>query len=451
MLKSQKNTISNGSLPVIIIEDDATTLEMLRAILQSNGLHPVPFATGREALGYIRNHEQIGALLIDLSLPDMNGVELLREAKKLRNCVPGFILTASNDAMSAVTAMKAGATDYFTKPFDALNLVATLQAALALRPGQAEHYKETANFDDRWKAPRMKAAVCDARRAALSYTPVVICGPISTGKDALARFIHQSSANPRKRFHEIDLAETTEELVETALFGCESSPAESRKNASRGYLVKPSGGTLHLKNLEKLGRRLQARLLEWMDRSISAGTGGSGPRLVCSTTADMDELMGFGMFRRDLWFRLAVTLIKVPSLAQRSEDIPVLCQDILTSICVKGKLRRPQLTRATVETLMDYPWPYNLMELHNVLSHAVANTSDGVISPANLPRFIDPGEEPAGTVRISDLSLTSIDEITKATLRATLDACNGNRRRAAQRLKVSLRTIYYMIKRYDLA
>lgn len=451
MLKSQKNTISNGSLPVIIIEDDATTLEMLRAILQSNGLHPVPFATGREALGYIRNHEQIGALLIDLSLPDMNGVELLREAKKLRNCVPGFILTASNDAMSAVTAMKAGATDYFTKPFDALTLVATLQAALALRPLQSGQYKETLNFDDRWKAPRMRGAVCDARQAALSNTPVVICGPISTGKDALARFIHQSSANPRKRFHEIDLAETPEESVETALFGTGPSPSESGIAASRGHLAKSKGETLYLKNLEKLGRRAQARLLEWLGRDVPAAAGGSAPRLVCSTTADMEELMGMGMFRRDLWFRLAVTLIKVPSLAQRSEDIPMLCQDILTSICVKGKLRRPQLTRATVETLMDYPWPYNLMELHNVLSHAVANTSDGVISPANLPRFIDPGEEPAGTIRIGDLSLSSIDEITKATLRATLDACNGNRRRAAQRLKVSLRTIYYMIKRYDLA
>jgi DNA-binding NtrC family response regulator len=451
MLKSQDNTNSSGSLPVIIIEDDATTLEMLRAILLSNGLHPVPFATGQGALEYIRNHEQIGALLIDLSLPDMDGMELLREAKKLRNCVPGFILTASNDAMSAVTAMKAGATDYFTKPFDALTLVATLQAALALRPMQGGHYKETVNFDDRWKAPRMRGALSDARQAALSNTPVVICGPISTGKDALARFIHRSSANPRKRFHEIDLAETPEECVETALFGCEPSPSGSRNTASRGFLVKPRGETLYLKNLEKLGRRAQARLLEWMSRSVSAAAGGAGPRLVCSTTVDMEELMGLGMFRRDLWFRLAVTLIRVPSLSQRSEDIPILCQDMLTSICVKGKLRRPQVTRTTVETLMDYPWPYNLMELQNVLSHAVANTSDGVITPVNLPRFISPGAEPAGTIKIGDLSLSSIDEITKASLRAALDACNGNRRRAAQRLKVSLRTIYYMIKRYDMA
>ena len=451
MPKKTKTPISDSSLPVIVIEDDATTLEMLRMILHSNGLNPIPFTTGLEALNYIRSHDQIGALLIDLSLPDMDGVELLREAKKLRNCVPGFILTASNDATSAVLAMKAGATDYFTKPFDALSLIATLHTALALRPDQVPLYEETVSFDARWKAPLMKAAISDAKQAALSNSPVLIRGPISTGKDALARFIHQSSANSQEAFHEIDLAETPEERVEMLLFGHELSTEGLHRTDGGGRLTKFKGETMYLKNLEKLGHRAQTMLLAWIGQDIAVAPGNTDTRLICSTTADMEELIEMGMFRRDLWFRLAISCIKMPSLRQRIEDLPILCEEILTSICIKGKLHRPRLTRTAMEAITDYSWPYNLMELQNVLSYAMANTRDGVISPANLPMFVTPGDSSTNSLNIGDPGLSSIDEITKASLKATLDACGGNRRRAAQRLKVSLRTIYYMIKRYELA
>lgn len=452
-MPTSKETSQRNSLPpIVIVEDDAATLEILRAILQNNGLNPVPFPTGLDALDYIRHNRKLGAFLIDISLPDIDGIELLREARKIRGLVPGYILTASDDAKSAVMAMKAGATDYFTKPFEPQSLVATLHAALSLRSGEVSTYEDKVEFHDRWKSGRMKAALNEARRATLSNNPVVICGPIGSGKNSIARLIHEGAPSSRKGFRRIDLAELSEAQAEIELFGHTlSSTEESHHSSPGGRLVKSKGGTLYLANFENLGLRAQAELFDWLRMDPVVTSGNAGTRLICSTAVDMEPLMESGLFRRDLWFRCAVHRIEVPALCQRPEDIPILCEDILTSICVKGKLRRPTLTRKAMEAIQDYSWPYNLMELYNALEHAVANTPDRLISPADLPRFVQSGNESPVAIKAGNLGFSSIDEMTKASVEGALEACGGNRRRAAQRLKVSLRTIYYMINRYELA
>jgi DNA-binding NtrC family response regulator len=436
----------NFSLPIVIVEDDATTLEILCAILRGNGMNPVPFPTGLDAMNYIKKHPVIGALLIDISLPDIDGIELLRQARKLRNCVPGYILTAKNDAESAVNAMKAGATDYFTKPFGHQSLVATMHAALALRSSTPEIYEGAMAYHDRWESPAMKSALADLKQATHSNSPVVIHGSSGVGKSAFARIIHDASNSSEKGFHTVNLAELSEGRVESELFG--QSPSNS--GSVGGRLKKSKGGTLHLANLHTLSLRAQAALVDWIKQNPPIAAGKSATRIVCSTTADMEELMKAGTFRRDLWYLLSVHRIHVPSLRDRKEDLPSICEEILTSICVKGNLRRPTITRMAMMTIQDYDWPYNIMELHNALQHAVANTQDGLISPADLPRYVHTGSQQADSNKMGEIGLTSIDEVTKASLEAALKACGGNRRRAAQRLQLSLRTVYYMIKRYGL-
>jgi len=440
-------TQRNFSLPVVIIEDDVTTLEILCAILRGNGMNPVPFSTGLEAINYIRLHPEIGALLIDLSLPDMDGIELLREARKVRNHVPGYILTARNDVESAVKAMKAGANDYFTKPFDPLNLVATLHAALSLRSPAEDIYAHTMAYHDRWESACMKSALADARRAALSTSPVVILGPSGVGKSPFARLIHDLSSPPRKAFRMVNLAELTEEQMEAKLFGNSHSAG-----GTAAVLERSGGDTIHLGNIHSLGLRAQASLLDWLERNPPTAAADSVTRLICSTSVDMERAMDSGAFRRDLWFLLAVHQVNVPSLRMRGADLTTICEDILTAICVKGKLRRPTITRMAMLAIQDYHWPHNIMELHNALEHAVASTQDGLISPADLPRYVFHGDQQPqpNADKMALGEAVSIEEVTKASLEAALKACDGNRRRVAQRLKVSLRTVYYMIKRYDL-
>jgi DNA-binding NtrC family response regulator len=266
------------------------------------------------------------------------------------------------------------------------------------------------------------------------------------GKSAFARIIHDASNRSEKGFHTVNLAELSEGRVESELFG--QSPSNS--GSVGGRLKKSKGGTLHLANLHTLSPPAQAALVDWIKQNPPIAAGKSATRIVCSTTADMEELMQAGTFRRDLWYLLSVHLIHVPCLRDRREDLPSICEEILTSICVKGNLRRPTITRMAMMAMQDYGWPYNIMELHNALQHAVANTQDGLISPADLPRYVQSGNQQPDSNKMWEIGLTSIDEVTKASLEAALKACGGNRRRAAQRLQISLRTIYYMIKRYNL-
>ena len=156
-----------------------------------------------------------------------------------------------------------------------------------------------------------------------------------------------------------------------------------------------------------------------------------------------------GAFRNDLWYALSVHHIEVPALAQRVKDLPQLCEDIITSICVNRRLRRPKLTRKALEAITEHTWPGNLAELQSALEHAVTTTADGLISPSNLPRLVNPPTQPAAATPAT-MAVSSIDEITRTALMAALDASHGNRRRTAQRLKVSLRTVYNMIQRYEL-
>ena len=436
----------NFSLPIVIVEDDATTLEILCAILRGNGMNPVPFSTGLDAMNYIRKHPVIGALLIDISLPDTDGIELLRQARKIRNSVPAYIVTAKNDAESAVNAMKAGATDYFTKPFGHQSLIATMHAALALRSPTPDVYEGAMAYHDRWESPAMRSALANLQQAAHSNSPVVILGPRGVGKTAFARIIHDTSSSSGRGFQTVNLAELSEERVEAELFG--HSPSTS--GSVGGRLKKSKGGTLHLANFHVLNLRAQAALVDWIKQNPPITEGKSATRIVCSTTADMEELMEAGTFRRDLWYLLSVHVIQVPCLRDRKEDLPSICEEILTSICVKGNLRRPTITRMAMMAIQDYDWPHNMMELHNALQHAVATTQDGLIAPADLPSYVLKGNQPPDSNKMGAIGLTSIDEVTKASLEAALNACGGNRRRAAQRLQISLRTIYYMIKRYDL-
>jgi DNA-binding NtrC family response regulator len=440
---------SNSHPHVVVIDDDPTTLELLRAVLRKEDLHAVTFASGLEALEHIRQNTTVGAVLIDISLPDIDGIELLREARVIRHSIPCFMITAMDDAKSAVMAMKAGANDYFTKPIDLHRLVNSLQVVLSNRMGATRLSKGRHIPQDHWKSPRMLAALEDAKKAAHSRCPVVITGPIGTGKGTIAGFIHELSHASGKPIQRLNLSTLSEHDVERELFGGTASQKGGQASAPRRLLENPKGATLYLENIDCLSLRAQASMVDFLtipsEESVDNKT-----KLVCSTSENMEERMQSGAFRRDLWFLLSVHHIEVPTLAERMEDIPILCEDMLTMICVKRKLRRPTISKQAMEVLQDHTWPYNLMELQNTLEHAVAYSTDGLILPADLTPSLQKSKKAELVGGLGLMGGASMEEVTKASLVATLEACKGNRRRAAQRLQVSLRTIYYMIKRYDL-
>lgn len=438
---------------VLVVEDDLTTSSLICAVLNNRGVPSIPCHSVNESLEAIRENLTIGAAVIDLGLPDGDGIDVIRKARQVFPGLPFFVLTAKESVESAVVAMKAGAMDYFTKPFDTEKLVTVLADAMSLYRGQRE--RNQAVNDEfpsvfSWKSPKMRQAFEVAKLAAKTLSPVLITGEPSTGKRSVAKLIHEGGKLRSKPLVTINLANLTPIEAEIELFGKPLSKPDEVHTTGRGRLERSSGSTVFIENIERLSAPGQSALLEWIKSADKGGPGGIHPcRLITSGPASLERLILEGSFRDDLRYALSVYQVEVPSLAERSQDLPDLCETTITRICVSRKLRRPSLTRKAMEAILDHSWPGNLSELHSVLEHAVTHTGDGLIGPDDLPRLLA-SAEPTRTSFIP-LGISSIDDINRATLLAALEACGGNRRRAAQRLKVSLRTIYNMIQRYQVA
>lgn len=437
------------SPPVWIVEDDETTLGVIHSLVEEGGLRALAFSRAESVLRHARSGQSAGAALIDLLLPDKDGIELLRELRGLIPDLPCFILTARDHIETAVLAMKAGAEDYFVKPFEPDVLLGAIKTAIARQRGRSAVPSSAAGINGRWRSVAMRNAIEAASHAARTESPVIITGPHNTGKRSFARYIHDHGKCAARAMQVFNLASIPAAQIEAELFGIQPSSAVGGTSASRGLMSRHPGTTLYLENIELLGPHAQQCLVDWLANHHQASSA-DACRLIASSAADLPALIATDRFRRDLWYSLSVYHVDVPALAARVEDIPLLCEDAITRICVKRRLRRPSMTHKALELLMDHSWPGNLSELQSVIEHAVTHTRDGLIGPSDLPR-LEPGEIGAQpSARMIPLGLSSIDEITKASLEAALEACGGNRRRTAQRLKVSLRTVYNMIRRYGL-
>lgn len=434
---------------LLVVEDDHATAELVCMVMERNGIHAIPCHNIHEAATTLRENARVGAMLIDIGLPDGDGIDLIREAHQTYPKLPCFVLTAKDTVDTAVLAMKAGAMDYFTKPFDPDTLISSVKGAMEVYIGSFGSLDPQVLGNRKtwhWKSPAMLAALDSANQASKNSSPVMIRGAYNTGKGAIARWIHENSASKSKPFVTVNPAVMAPAQIHAELFG---TTKESQTRLDQGRLGKNKGGTVYIENVNMLDTSAQSALLAWLDGNSNSSPGQHPCKLITSSAVNLEEAIQQGGFRRDLWYAISIYQVEVPCLADRPEDLPLLCENIITRVCVAAKLRRPTLTRKALEMILDHTWPGNLSELHNVLEHAVTHTNDGLIGPDDLPRMessprpLQPGAIPLGSA--------SIDDITKASLVAALESCQGNRRRAAQRLKVSLRTVYNMIQRYELA
>lgn len=446
-----QNPENHGSFPVLVVEDDKTASALVCAALRENGIETLEFHSAAEICSVVHDLPRLGAAIIDLGLPDGDGLDVIRQIRHVYPELPFYVLTAKNAVYDAVIAMKAGAADYIVKPFEPQYLVSLLKPTIATYMAAMVN-----RFDDfspqarylQWKSPRMREAINAAKRAAKTLSPVLISGPKHSGKRSIAGLIHQlsrRSGNP--------LIHLNAEIMHHAEQGI-ARPDEGNGLISpyRGVLLskleRAVNATVYLENIDRLDPSAQCALATWLKKATrSAMTRNSTCRLIASATSDLTAAAKAGSFREDLLYLISVYQIMIPSLAERPEDLSDLCEQAVTMICVTRRLRRPCFTRKATELLMDHSWPGNLAELHNVLEYAVTHTNDGLITPDDLPKLATPD---ASAVSGIPLGSTSIEDLSKASLLAALQACEGNRRRAAQRLKVSLRTVYNMIQRYGL-
>lgn len=437
---------------VVVLEDDQTTSQLLCLTLKKAGFVPLPCFCAKEALQIFKEGARISAMLVDLSLPDGDGIGVMRRGRRAYPGLPCFVLTARETVESVVEAIKAGAENYFVKPFTPEILVPALAEAIKVFHGTQNSWSDEFIPPPslrRWKSERMRDAVELASQASKTTSPVMITGAPYTSKSGFAKLIHQGGELKGKPMTTINLAALSPLQVETELFGAPLEKLHDTFLSGRGKLARCRGETLYIENIDRLHPAAQHYFLTLINDGNVPIKGKMPPcRLITSSTVDFQVKIREGDFRSDLWYVLSVYKVQVPCLAERPEDIPLLCESIITQICLTTGLRRPTLTRKALEVLFDHSWPGNLSELNSCLEHAVTRTKDGLIGPDDFP-YLNRQQGP-NTATALPIGASSIDEITKLTLLAALEACGGNRRRAAKRLKISLRTVYNMIERYGL-
>ena len=443
---------------VLVVEDDSVVLGLLVKILTEAGYQVTGVPTGEAALGEL-DKQLFDAVLLDLNLPGVQGMDVLSVGPTLQTDTPFIVMTAFGSVDTAVEAMKRGAFDYVSKPFRTEELLLTLRRAHE----EAELRREVARLRRHVKevgaAPEMvgrSAAMERVRdliaRVAPSRATVLITGDTGTGKELVARSIHALSGRAEKSFVGVNCSAIPETLLESELFGHVKGAFTGAITNKRGLMEEASGGSLFLDEVGTITQNIQVKLLRVLqERTIMrVGAREAVPvdiRLIAATNLDLAEEVRAGRFREDLFYRLSVFPVHVPSLSERRDDIPLLAAYFLRRAAAEHQVTPPSIPPTTMQRLMEYEWPGNVRELENFIERSVIMHAGSKTIP------FDPGE---GLHRRREHDLLKsareerwdLDRLEREYILSVLDDVAGHQGRAAEILGIDRRTLYRKLKRY---
>ncbi|MEW5943385.1 MAG: sigma-54 dependent transcriptional regulator [Pseudomonadota bacterium] len=433
------------TLPILIVEDDRDLREALCDTLALAGYEAIAVESGPAALDVLQRR-RVGLVVTDVQMQPMDGHALLREIRLNHPQVPVLLMTAYGMIDKAVEAMRAGACNYLTKPFEPDSLLA--EVVRYMLPAPAEESGEMIAQD-----PHSTELLALAQRVAATSATVLITGESGTGKEVVARFIHNHSARAAMPFVAINCAAIPENLLESTLFGHEKGAFTGAAQAQPGKFEQAQGGTLLLDEISEMPLPLQAKLLRVLQEREVERVGGRKAipldiRVLATSNRDMPAEVARGAFREDLYYRLNVFPLRVPSLRERPQDIPFLARHVVNRFA--GGLGRHglSLSAAAERRLTQYPWPGNIRELENVMQRAIILAPGDVIDVDLLHLPVLPEEGSGRSDAEASGGALDMKSAERAHILETLAAVGGSRKLAAQRLGISERTLRHKLQQY---
>ncbi len=447
-----------SGIRILVVDDEASARSGLEKLLRQSGYVVDTAKDGKDALAVVAEHPP-EVVVTDLKMPEMDGMALLAKLRETDRDLPVIVATAFGDVSSAVAAMRAGASDYLTKPIDIEALLVAIERARERRAMRVEAENLRRQLRERdaeglqgliGASPAMQKVYRTARQVAASRATVLITGESGTGKGELARAIHSLSPRAKAPFISLHCAAIPETLLESEMFGHEKGSFTGADKRRLGRFEQAQGGTLFLDEIGELSPLVQTKLLRVLQERQLERVGGNDTisvdvRVIAATNRDLATEVREGRFREDLYYRLNVVHLEMPPLRLRGSDALVLANAFLRRFAEDNAKPVEELSEEARTKILSHRWPGNVRELENAMERAVVLCEGSRVEADDLP--FENAQPMKGPVRVPGSTMA---EVERWAILATLEAVGGSTAKAAEVLDISVRTIQYRLHEYGL-
>jgi DNA-binding NtrC family response regulator len=454
---------------ILIIDDEEVLQDILTVLIRKEGHTPITAATGEEGLAVLER-EEIDLILLDLMLPGMHGMEVLREARRRDPDVVVVMITAFSSIENAIEAMREGAFHYIPKPFKNEEVMLTVRKGLDQRRLTSENralreqLRQRFGFDNiLGKSKPMQQVYELIQLASPAKSNILVLGESGTGKELVAKAIHHHSRRAEGPFVTVNSGSMPADLLESNLFGHIRGAFTGAVASKRGLFELANGGSIFFDEIGNIPIDTQSKLLRVIQEREFMRLGGLDTikvdvRIIAATNADLETMVQQGGFREDLFYRLNVITVSLPPLRRRSEDIPLLAQHFLAHYARENEKALRAISPRAMELLIDYPWPGNVRELENAVERAVVLSTGEVLTEELLPATVRQRAEstaagllppvlPPNGIAFKD----AVSQYERQIIIRALQSCGGVQKRAAELLQVKPTTLHEMMKRLNIS
>jgi two-component system response regulator AtoC len=459
----------SNKLNILVVDDDEVTRKLLKEVLDKEGYTVIIAASGEEAVKALQ-HQIFPIVLSDIRMLELDGMSVLRAVKKSSAETAVILMTGFGSMEGAVEAIQEGAFDYVSKPFKMNDLKSVMARAAkhweSIHVSQARGSKDADKVSGKMdsaakgiigKSPRIVEVYKTLARAAMSSSTVLINGESGTGKELVARAIHTNSSRRYKKFIAVNCGAIAETLLESELFGHVKGSFTGAMSDKRGLFEEANGGTIFLDEIGDVTPALQIKLLRVLQENEVKPVGASESRkvdvrVIAATHRDLEDMVKTGKFRDDLFYRLKVISIDLPSLRERMEDLPDLVDHFLARYAEKNKKAVSHVSTEAMELLKTYSWPGNIRELEHAIERAVAMTNTTILFPDDFPVEVQRGTAAAAASAqaASQPGGHSLEDLEKAHIVKVLQEVGFNKSKASEVLGIDRATLYRKAQRYGI-